>query len=149
MSRRTLIIGLVAITIAGLATGLVFFNKDSENKGDVAGGGQGSYSPFKLETIGSDSYASFKDDNWIFSIGSPSAGLEVTASTSGRFNVGNSVASISGPFELYRESASTSFEIHSSGSFGGCLIIKDADGSGSTYCRANDGTLTCNTTSCR
>lgn len=139
----------VVIGIFAIATAALFFINIPTADRQAGDGGQGNFSPFKLQTIGSGSYTTFKDNDWIFNIGSASAGLEVTASVSGRFIVGNTIASISQPFEVFKENSSASFELYASGSYGGCLVIKDVDGSGSTYCRASNGTLTCNTTSCR
>lgn len=59
-------------------------------------------------------------------------------------------ASISATGWELSATATNSLEFNTtSGTQGGCLAIDDADGSGITYCRANNGTLTCNTTSCR
>jgi hypothetical protein len=67
----------------------------------------------------------------------------------GNFTFADS-ASISGRGKFDMEATATaSWSIDSSsGTQGACLKLKDADGSGFTYCRGLDGTLTCNATAC-
>ena len=59
-------------------------------------------------------------------------------------------ASVSADFEVGNDQASSSFVIdNSNATRGACIQLKDADGSGYTYCRAKNGVLTCNTISCK
>lgn len=66
----------------------------------------------------------------------------------GGFEV-NGSAAFDGLIGLF-SAATSSFEIQStSGTQGACLALKDADGTGYTYCRALNGVLTCTTVSCK
>ncbi len=50
---------------------------------------------------------------------------------------------------IYSTATTTEIIDSSSATKGGCLKIKDVDGSGYTYCVVNNGTLTCSTNSCQ
>jgi len=137
MKKLTHPISLIAIAVVVILS--VFFIVPSA-KENPAGDGQGSFSPFKLVTTGSTSYAQLKTSGWVLSIGqaSVSAGFELTG-----------YASASGAFTL-NSAATRSFDLNSASTTqGACIALKDADGSGISYCRAKNGTLTCNTTSCK
>jgi len=75
--------------------------------------------------------------NTVFEVGG-TASISGTASVSGNFNAGVGT------------NASTAFVFsNSSATTGGCIVIKDNDGSGFTFLRVSNGTGTFSTVDCR
>lgn len=80
-----------------------------------------------------------------FSVGSSTGEvMKVTASTTANVGIGTTA---SFPLDILT-SATTSIRIDSNGSKGGCIILKDSDGTGYTYITASNGTLSASTNVC-
>jgi len=71
-------------------------------------------------------------------------GNDLVFKSPGNFGFGTTTPS--SDFHFFSEATSTFFLDSSSTTTGACLKLKDIDGDGYTYCTANDGNLTCSTT---
>ena len=158
MSKRTIIIGAVALT---LFAGVFLFSRTTEPNGnEVAGGGQGSFSPFKLETIGSTSFVKFKNastsaDPWVLDIGqaSVSGNFEISGTASGstgfftKFVIGLSKVASSSAYDLEVGPGTTATaSLLFSGK--GCIQMLNTAGA-PVYLRVVGTTLTVNQLECR